>query len=59
MELSPDSDDSINRMTGDLQRIMIYPAKGWMTSQIVPEEVKAAFNFLVKKGYDKLLTDTV
>lgn len=42
---------SVNVMVGDLQRIMTYPAKGWMTPQIVPENVKAAYNYLIGSGY--------
>lgn len=45
-------EDSLNVMVGDLQRIMVYPAKGWMAPQIVPENVKTAFNALVELGYD-------
>ncbi len=45
-------EDSLHVMVGDLQRIMMYPAKGWMAPQVVPENVKTAFNALVSLGYD-------
>lgn len=48
---------SINVMVGDLQRIMEYPAKGWMAPQVVPEDVKLAFRYLLKRGYSNLLMD--
>lgn len=44
-------DKSINVMVGDLQRIMEYPVKGWMVSQVVPKEVKTAYYYLMDKGY--------
>lgn len=44
-------------MVGDLQRIMEYPSKGWMAPQVVPEDVKSAFRYLLKRGYSKLLVD--
>ena len=44
-------DDVIHIMVGDLQRIMEYPALGYMIAQPVPEEVRAAFDQLVAAGY--------
>ncbi len=44
-------DDLIHTMVGDLQRIMVYPAKGFQTHQAVPEDVHAAYAFLVQAGY--------
>lgn len=48
--LSPD--DVICIMVGDLQRIRVYPAKGFQIEQPIPEEVWAAFEELVSLGYD-------
>lgn len=44
-----------NIMVGDLQRIMEYPGRGFQIEQDVPDEVKQAFDELVKRGYDKHL----
>lgn len=55
MQLSPNKDDSVNRMVGDLQRIMEYPVKGWSAPQDVPDEVKKSYDWLVVHGYDKQL----
>lgn len=48
-------EESINIMVGDLQRIMEYPAKGWMVPQTVPKHIKSAFDYLVKHGYNRRL----
>ncbi|MEX2681655.1 MAG: YdcF family protein [Candidatus Sigynarchaeota archaeon] len=48
-------DDLIHTMVGDLQRIMLYPAKGFQIYQAVPEEVHAAYTFLVRAGYTRHL----
>lgn len=45
----------INIMVGDLQRIRIYPAKGFQIPQVMPDEVWEAFERLVKCGFDKHL----
>src|SRR6185295_9268426 len=52
--LSPD--DVISIMVGDLQRIRLYPAKGFQIEQDIPEEVWRAYHELVAAGYDKHLT---
>jgi uncharacterized SAM-binding protein YcdF (DUF218 family) len=49
------SDDVISIMVGDLQRIRLYPAKGFQIPQDIPEDVADAFDELVKAGYDKRL----
>ena len=41
----------INIMVGDLQRIKIYPAKGFQIFQVIPDEVWEAYEQLVKAGY--------
>ena len=45
----------INIMVGDLQRIIEYPKKGFQIQQIVPKDVKAAYDFLIASGYTKHL----
>jgi uncharacterized SAM-binding protein YcdF (DUF218 family) len=50
-------DEAVGIMVGDLQRIKIYPARGFQIPQEIPEEVWAAFEELVGAGYDKYLID--
>lgn len=45
----------INIMVGDLQRIRIYPAKGFQIEQEIPDDVWQAFERLVALGYDRHL----
>lgn len=45
----------INLMVGDLQRIRIYPAKGFQIPQEIPDDVWAAYEKLVEYGFDKNL----
>ncbi|MDF2189598.1 YdcF family protein [Paraflavitalea sp. CAU 1676] len=45
----------INVMVGDLQRIKIYPAKGFQIPQDIPDNVWQAYVRLVALGYDKHL----
>ena len=52
------SDDVINIMLGDLQRIRLYPAKGFQIEQPIPDDVWEAFEALVARGYDKRLIAT-
>jgi hypothetical protein len=42
-------------MVGDLQRIKIYPAKGFQVPQEIPDEVWKAYERLVEMGFDKHL----
>ena len=51
--LSPD--DVIGIMVGDLQRIRLYPARGFQIHQDIPDEVWRAYEELVEAGYDKYL----
>jgi uncharacterized SAM-binding protein YcdF (DUF218 family) len=48
----------INIMVGDLQRIMRYPALGYQLYQTVPNDVKDAYDELVKLGYTEHLIDS-
>ncbi|GAB3022021.1 YdcF family protein [Spirosoma pulveris] len=52
-ELTPD--DIVSIMVGDLQRIKIYPDKGFQIPQDIPEDVWAAYEALVKAGYNRHL----
>jgi uncharacterized SAM-binding protein YcdF (DUF218 family) len=44
--------DIISIMVGDLQRIRVYPERGYQIPQEIPEDVWAAFEALVAAGYD-------
>ena len=45
----------INMMVGDLQRIKLYPEKGFQIYQEIPDEVWDAYEKLVAMGFDKQL----
>jgi len=45
----------INIMVGDLQRIKIYPAKGFQICQEIPQDVWSAYEELVQLGYNRHL----
>ena len=45
----------IGIMVGDLQRIKIYPEKGFQIEQHIPEDVWKAFEFLVAAGYNEAI----
>jgi len=49
------TDDVIGIMVGDLQRIRLYPAKGFQIHQDIPDDVWRAYEELVDAGYDKYL----
>jgi uncharacterized SAM-binding protein YcdF (DUF218 family) len=48
-------DEVVCIMVGDLQRIRLYPARGFQIPQEIPEEVWAAYEGLLAAGYDKHL----
>ncbi|MFA6215513.1 MAG: YdcF family protein [Patescibacteria group bacterium] len=48
-------DEVINLMVGDLQRLKIYPEKGFQIPQEIPIDVWAAYKQLVAAGYNKHL----
>ncbi|PIN75467.1 hypothetical protein COV17_03850 [Candidatus Woesearchaeota archaeon CG10_big_fil_rev_8_21_14_0_10_36_11] len=48
-------DNLINIMVGDLQRIKIYPSKGFQIFQDIPEAVWNSYEELVNLGYTKHL----
>lgn len=43
----------INIMVGDLQRIMVYPQKGFQIYQEVPHDVRDAYEQLIALGFTK------
>ncbi|HLM58041.1 MAG TPA: YdcF family protein [Pyrinomonadaceae bacterium] len=47
--------DVVSIMVGDLQRIKLYPARGFQVAQEIPEDVWAAYEGLVAAGYDRHL----
>jgi uncharacterized SAM-binding protein YcdF (DUF218 family) len=47
--------DVISIMVGDLQRIKLYPAKGFQIEQEIPDDVWAAYGELVEMGYNSRL----
>jgi uncharacterized SAM-binding protein YcdF (DUF218 family) len=49
----------INIMTGDLQRIKLYPAKGFQVYQEIPVAVWSAYEQLVVLGFDKHLVKAI
>lgn len=48
-------DDVVSIMVGDLQRIKLYPERGFQIHQKIPDDVWAAYEELVKAGYNKHL----
>jgi uncharacterized SAM-binding protein YcdF (DUF218 family) len=45
-------DEVVGIMVGDLQRIRLYPEKGFQIPQEIPDDVWAAYEELVRAGYD-------
>jgi uncharacterized SAM-binding protein YcdF (DUF218 family) len=45
----------INVLVGDVQRIRVYPAKGFQIAQPMPDEVSEAWRELVDRGYTQHL----
>lgn len=48
-------DDFLHFLVGDMQRILIYPKKGYQIEQEVPDDVLIAFNKLIDMGYTEQL----
>jgi uncharacterized SAM-binding protein YcdF (DUF218 family) len=48
-------DEVISIMIGDLQRIKLYPEKGFQIYQEIPDDVWAAYEVLVQAGYKQRL----
>ena len=53
------AEDVVGIMLGDLQRIKFYPSLGYQIAQDIPDEVWAAYETLVRAGYDKYLIRVV
>jgi uncharacterized SAM-binding protein YcdF (DUF218 family) len=51
------ADDVVNIMVGDLQRIKVYPARGYQIQQDIPDDVWSAYEELVEAGYNKHLVN--
>jgi uncharacterized SAM-binding protein YcdF (DUF218 family) len=49
------SDDVISIMVGDLQRIKLYPDRGFQIPQEIPDEIWSAYEELVRAGYIQYL----
>lgn len=48
-------DEVVCIMVGDLQRVRLYPERGFQIPQEIPDEVWAAYEALAAAGYDKHL----
>jgi uncharacterized SAM-binding protein YcdF (DUF218 family) len=48
-------EDVISIMVGDLQRIRLYPARGFQVEQEIPDAVWTAYEVLVARGFDRHL----
>jgi len=48
-------DDVISIMVGDLQRLRVYAERGFQIAQEIPDDVWAAFEELVRLGYNRHL----
>jgi uncharacterized SAM-binding protein YcdF (DUF218 family) len=51
-------DDVVSIMVGDLERVKVYPEKGFQIHQDIPADVWEAFEALVAAGYDRHLIQT-
>ena len=49
------ADDVISIMVGDLQRLRVYPEKGFQIPQEIPDDVWDAYGQLVRAGFDRHL----
>ena len=49
------TDDIVGIMVGDLQRLRLYPERGFQIYQEIPDEVWSAYEELVSAGYTKYL----
>ena len=52
-EQNGSTQELLNVMVGDLQRMKVYPKKGWQIEQVIPDYVWSAYEELVFMGYDK------
>ena len=49
------AEDVVSIMVGDLQRIRLYPGRGFQIHQEIPDDIWRAFEELVGAGFDKYL----
>lgn len=47
--------DVVSIMVGDLQRIKLYPSRGFQIEQEIPADIWTAFELLVRAGFNKYL----
>lgn len=47
------SDDVVSIMVGDLQRIKVYPERGYQIRQEIPDDVWTAYEELIEAGYTR------
>jgi hypothetical protein len=45
----------LDDLVGNLQRVLVYPDRGYQIAQEVPEPVLAAYRFLLSRGFDRRL----
>lgn len=45
----------VDLMVGDVQRMRVFVKKGWQVETEVPDEIWAAYEELVKRGYNKYI----
>ena len=50
-----DPAEMFNRMTGDLQRVMEYPKKGFQAPQDIPSNISQSYHNMVDAGFDQCL----
>lgn len=55
VRLAMQADKLLNIMVGDLQRIIVYPERGFSAPCIIPADVMEAFEELIQAGYTKHL----
>lgn len=48
---------ALDMVVGDLQRIMLYPSRGFAIEQEIPAEVRTAYDRLVVAGFTSRLAD--
>jgi uncharacterized SAM-binding protein YcdF (DUF218 family) len=48
-------DRMIDLLVGDLQRLWVYAEQGFQTPEVVPPDVRAAYDELVRRGFDRFV----
>lgn len=48
----------ISNMTGDLQRLKVYPKKGFLVAMEIPDEVWMAYEQLIEMGFEARMANT-